>query len=79
MIERGRDLPSVQMKHLQRHTHRHRRRTAATPHTDSRMTMAGPTESTHTKHTPTINPQRCLCFKTTPTSGRDMLGDVVGV
>lgn len=31
------------MKHLQRHTHKHKRRTAATPHTEMRITMAGPT------------------------------------
>lgn len=37
------DSPSVQMKHLQRHTHKHKRRTAATPHTEMRITMAGPT------------------------------------
>lgn len=34
------DSPSVQKKHLQKYTHRHRRRTPTTPHTDRRTTVA---------------------------------------
>lgn len=46
----------VQTKHLQRHTQRHRRRTATTPHTEKRTTVAGLTAAQ--KHTELLQNKR---------------------
>ena len=71
------DSPSVQMKHLQRHAHRHRSRTAATPHTEMRIIITGCTET----NTQTFPSKYSLRFKVqhaeNMTSGLNVFSDVV--